>query len=144
MVEQLRQVAIALDRGAADLGHLLFVGRPVKHLAVVTVTDAQHFLAVVLVATALAPQLGRLDRRHQDFLSTGAVLLFADDSFDLLEHPQAERQPGINAGARLPDHPGAKHQPMRDDLRLARVLAHQRQKVFGEPHRTSPQNRPAL
>ena len=64
MVEQFGQVAIALDRGADDLGHLLLVGRPVQHLAVVPVADAQHLLAVILIAPALAPQLGGLDGRH--------------------------------------------------------------------------------
>src|SRR5207244_10010995 len=67
----------------------------------------------------------------------GAVLLFADDRLDLLEHPQAERQPAVDARTGLPDHPGAQHQPVRDDLRLARILAQQREKIFREPHLTS-------
>ena len=88
VVEQFRQIAIALDRGADDFGYLFFVGRAVQHLAVVAVADAQHLLAVIVIAPALAPQLGGLDRRHQDFLGTGAVLLLADDRLDLFQDAQ--------------------------------------------------------
>ena len=137
VVKHPRQVAVALDRGADDLGYLFLVGRPVQHLAVVPVADAQHLLAVIVVAPALPPQLGRLHRRHQNLLRPGAVLLLAHDLLDLFEDAQAERQPRIDPGARLADHPGAQHQPVRDDLRLARVLAQQRQEIFGKTHQTS-------
>ena len=123
VIEVLRQVAVAPDRGAHDVGDLLLVGRAVQHLALVAVADAQHLLAVIIVAPALAPQLGRLDRRHQDFLRPAAVLLLAHDRLDLFEDAQPQWQPRIDPGARLADHPGAQHQPVRDDLRLARVLA---------------------
>ena len=141
VVEDLRQIAVALDRGADDLGDLLLVGRAVQHLTVVPVADAQHLLAVIVVAAALAPQLGRLDGRHQDLQRAGAVLLLAHDLLDLVQDTQPERQPGIDAGARLADHPGAQHQPMRDDLRLARVLSQQRQEIFGKTHQLTPATR---
>jgi len=60
------------------------------------------------------------------------------DLLDLGKHPLTERQPGIDPGARLANHPGAQHQPVRDDLRLARVLADQRQKILGKTHGSSP------
>src|SRR4051812_17462212 len=138
MIEVLRQIAVTLDRVADDRRYLFLVGRPVQHLAVVAVADAQHLLAVIVVPAALAPQLGRLDRRHQDFLRPGAVLLLADDLLDALQHAQAERQPGIDPGARLPDHAGAQHQAVRGDLRLARVFAQERQKILGQAHDNSP------
>jgi hypothetical protein len=43
-------------------------------------------------------------------MRAGAVLLLAHDLLDLLQHPQAQRQPGIDAGRLLPDHAGAQHQ----------------------------------
>ena len=52
----------------------------------------------------------------------------------LLQHAEAERQPGIDAGARLADHAGAQHQPVRDDLRFLRVVAQQRQEIAAEAH----------
>jgi hypothetical protein len=130
VVEVFWQVAVALDRIADDRGDHLLVCRPVEHFAIVPVRDAQHLAAVILVPAALAPQLGRLDRRHQDFLRTRTVLLLAHDLFDPLQDAQPQGQPGIDAGRRLANHAGAQHQPMRDDLRLGRVLAQQRQEIL--------------
>ena len=53
---------------------------------------------------------------------------------DLLQHAQAERQPGVDAGRLLADHAGAQHQPMRDDLRLFRRFLEDGQKIAGEAH----------
>ena len=101
------------------------------------VLDAQHLLAVVVVAAALAPQIGRLDGRHQDFQRAGPVLLLAHDPADLVEHALAERQPGEAAGRLLADHAGAQHQPMRDDLGLARRLFQDGQEIARKPHEGS-------
>ena len=64
----------------------------------------------------------------------GAVLLFADDSADLVQDPDAERQPGVAARGLLPDHAGAQHEAMRDDLRLFRRLLQDRQEITGKTH----------
>ena len=98
------------------------------------VLDAQHLLAVGLVAAALAPQVRRLDGRHQKLDRAGAVLLLAHDPADLVEHPQAERQEGVNACGLLPHHAGAQHQPVRDDFRLAGRFAQDRQEIAGQTH----------
>ena len=79
VVEVERQVLVGLDVGPEDVGDHLLVGRPVEHVALVPVLDAQHLLAVGVVAPALAPEIGRLDRRHQDLDGAGAVLLLAHD-----------------------------------------------------------------
>ena len=99
------------------------------------VADAQHLLAVVVVAAGFAPELGRLDRRHQHLDRARPVLLLAHDGADLLQDAQAQRQPGVDAGRLLPDHAGAQHQPMRDDLRLFRRFLEDRQEIAGEAHR---------
>ncbi len=101
------------------------------------VGDAQHLLAVILIAPALAPQLGRLQGRHQHLERAGAVLLLAHDLFDLAQHLEAQRQPAIDARARLSDHAGAQHEAVRDDLRLARILLDERQEILRETHGTS-------
>ena len=84
------------------------------------VGDTQHLLAVIVVAAGFAPQIGRLDGRHQEFDGAGAVLLFPDDRTDLVEHPLAERQERVKPGRLLADHAGPQHQAMRDDLGLFR------------------------
>ncbi len=134
VIEVARQVAIGLHAVAEDLRDQLLVGRPVQHLAVVPVLEAQHLRAVGVVALALAPDVGRLHRGHQHFHGAGAVLLLAHDLLDLLEHAEAQGKPGIDAGARLADHAAAQHQLMRDDLRLFRRLAQDGQEETGEAH----------
>ena len=65
VIEIERQILVRAHIGAHDLRDHLLVGRTVEHVALVPVLDAQHLLAVGLVAGALAPQVGRLDGRHQ-------------------------------------------------------------------------------
>ena len=134
VIEIERQVLVGAHVGAEDLGDHLLVGRPEQHVALVPVLDAQHLLAVIVVAAGFAPEIGRLDRRHQQFDRAGAVLLLAHDRADLLEHAQAERQPGVDARRLLADHAGAQHQPMRDDLRLFRRFLQDGQEIAGKAH----------
>ena len=134
VVEVERQILVGLDVGPEDVRDHLLVGRAVEHVALVAVADAQHLLAVGVVAPGLAPQIGRLDRRHEDLDGAGAVLLLADDGVDLVEDAQAERQPGIDAGRLLPDEPGPQHQPVRDDLGLLRGVPQDRQEITAETH----------
>ena len=91
MIKYLRQLAIRMHRLAEQIGDHLLVGRPVQHVPIMPVTDPQHLLAVIFVASALAPQLGRLDRRHQHFLRAGRVLLLAHDALDVLQYAKAQR-----------------------------------------------------
>ncbi len=98
------------------------------------VADAQHLRPVGVVAPGFLPEIGRLDRGHQDFLTAHPVLLLAHDLLDLLQHLVAQRQPGIDAGARLADHAGAQHQPVRDDLRLGGRLLQGREEIAGKAH----------
>ena len=65
VIEIERQVLVGPHVGPEDIGDHFLVGRAVQHVALVAVLDAQHFLAVGLVAAALAPEVGRLDGRHQ-------------------------------------------------------------------------------
>ena len=122
MIEGARQVAVRFDVIAEQGGDHFLVGRAVQHLALVAIGDAQHFRAVGVVAPALAPQVGRLERRHQQFDGAGTVLFLAHDAFDLAQHAQAERQPGVDAGGGLADQAGAEHQLVADDLGVGRTL----------------------
>ena len=140
VIEIERQILVGAHRRAEDFGDHLLVGRPVQHVAVVPVADAQHLLAVIVVAPGFAPEIGRLDGRHQDLDRAGAVLLLADDGADLVQDPDAERQPGVAARRLLADHAGAQHEPMRDDLRLFGRLLEDRQEIAGETHGTGSED----
>ena len=134
VIEVERQILVRADIGAEDIGDHFFVCRTEEHIALVPVLDAQHFLPVRIVAAALAPQVGRLHGRHQQFDSAGAVLLLTHDGAYLVEHPQPQRQERVNARGLLPHHAGAQHQAVRHDLRLARRLAQNRHEVAGQAH----------
>ena len=79
VIEIERQILVRAHIGAEDLGDHLFIRGTKEHVALVAILDAQHLLAVGLVASALAPQVGRLDGRHQQLDGAGAVLLLAHD-----------------------------------------------------------------
>jgi hypothetical protein len=85
-------------------------------------------------APRLLPQLGRLHRRHQDLLGTGAVHLLAHDRLHLAQHPQPHRQPGIEAGGELADHAGTQHQLVADHLGIGRGLFYGGDKVLAGTH----------
>ena len=134
LVEVLRQVLIGAHAAPEDLGDDLFRRRPEQHLAVVPVGDAEHLLAVGLVAAGFAPELGRLDRRHQNLDGARPVLLLADHRADLVEDAQAQGQPRIDAGSLLAHETGTQHQAVGNDLGLLGRLAQGWQEVAGETH----------
>src|SRR5881397_3054932 len=47
-------------------------------------------------------KIEQIVREEQD--RAGAVLFLANDLLDLLQHPKAQRQPGVDAGRFLPHH----------------------------------------
>ena len=137
MIEIERQIFVGAHIGAKNLGDHFLVGRPVQHVALVAILDAQHLLAIGLVAPALAPEFRRLDGRHQKLDGAGTILFLTHDPAHLVEHAQPERQKGIDAGGLLADHAGAQHQAVGDDLGLFRRLTQDRQEVAGKAHENS-------
>ena len=135
VVERERQVLVGRDRRPEDVGDQLLVGRTVEHVAFVAVGDAEHLLAVDVVPAALAPEIRRLDRRHQHGDVAGAGLFLMHDALDVAQHLEAHGQPGIDPGAGLADHAGAQHQPVARDLRLGGGLLEHGQEIAGQTHR---------
>ena len=135
MVEIERQILVGAHIGPENIGDHFLIGRAEEHIALLTVLNAQHFLAIGVIATALAPQIGGLDGGHQDFIGTRAVLLFTDDAADLVENLQADRQPCIDASRLLADHARTQHQPVGDDFRLLGVFLQNGQKIPRQTHR---------
>ena len=131
VIQDLGQVAIRADIGPKNFRYHVLVGGPIEQFALMPVLDAQHLRAIGLVAPAFAPEIGKLQRRHQELYGAGAILLLAHDLLDLLEHAKAKRQPGVDARGFLTHHAGAQHQAMGDDLGLLRHLTKDRQEVAG-------------
>ena len=78
-----------------QVGNDLFVGRSETEITAMTVFHSQQFAAVLGPASGFLPEFGRLDRRHQHFLSATLVHFFANDSLDLAQGTQAHWQPGV-------------------------------------------------
>ena len=91
VIEQLWQIPIAAHRLTEDVGNLFLVGRPVQHFALMPIDDPQHLPAIAVIATAVAPQIGRLDRRHQELLTARRVLFLANDVLDVAQNAQTKR-----------------------------------------------------
>src|SRR5207244_4855307 len=79
LIEVLRQLAVGADLAAHEVGHDFLVRRAEAELAVVAVAHAEELRPVALPAPALAPELARTARRHQDLLASGGAHLLAAD-----------------------------------------------------------------
>ncbi len=123
LIEDLGQLTVRFNLGADEVRDDLLVRGAEAELPLAAVLEPQQLFSILAPPAGLIPQLGRLDHRHQQFLRAGAVHLFADDILDLADHAEAQRKVGVDAGRDLADHPGADHQPVADDLGLARLLA---------------------
>ena len=134
MIQDLRQLAVAADRLAQQVGDQQLVGGAVDQVPVVPVLEAQHLRAVGVVAPGGAPQVGGLQRGHQQFLRADAVLLFPHHLRDVAQHAPACRKPRVDARRHLTHQPGPQHEPMRGDLRFRRDLLDGGQQGAGQAH----------
>ncbi|MNN11989.1 hypothetical protein D3C81_1249660 [compost metagenome] len=110
-----RQLLVAGELVAGQVGDDFFVGRADAEVALVAVLQAQQLRAVLFPAAGLLPQLGRLDAGHQHFKGASGVHFLADHGFDLAHYPQAHRQPGVQARGQFADHAGTQHELVADD-----------------------------
>ena len=132
VVEDLRQVAV----GPHDLrdvgGDDLLVRHRQHHVRAAPVLEAEQLAADRVVAAALLPDLGRVEHRHQHLVPADRVDLLADDLHGLLMHAPAGREPAPQAGAHLPDHPGAHQQLVRERLGVGGRLLLGRKEVLAQ------------
>ena len=135
VVDDHRQLAIAADEVAGELGDDLLVGHRDDRVAARAVLEPDHLVADLVVAPALLPQLGGMHDRHLHLLAADPVDLLADDLLHPLRHAKAERQQRVQPGAQLADVPGAQQQPMRRHLRLGRIVAKRGEEQVGQAHR---------
>ncbi|MND98688.1 hypothetical protein D3C80_910500 [compost metagenome] len=97
LVQVDRQLLVAAQFVAHQIGDDFFVGRAGAEVATVAILEAQQFRAVLFPAPGFLPQLSRLRAWHQHFERAGSVHFFTNDGFDLAHYPQAHRQPGVQA-----------------------------------------------
>ena len=95
------------------------------------VLEAEQQVAVLGPAAARLVGLAGQQRREQHLLRADRVHLLADDAADVLQHPHAERQPGVDAGRDAADVAGPHEQAVARDLRVRRVLTQRAQEQGG-------------
>ena len=113
-----RQLFVAVQLVAAQVGDHFFMGRAHAELTAMTVFKAQQLGAVFFPAPGFLPQFGRLDARHQHFQSACSVHFFTNNGFGLAHDAQAHGQPGVQAGSKFANHACAQHQLMADNDRV--------------------------
>ncbi|MCY1404513.1 hypothetical protein D9M71_197220 [compost metagenome] len=134
LVEVDRQLFVAVQLIARQVGDDFFVGRTDAELALMAILQAQQFRTVLLPAAGLLPQFGGLHGGHQYFQRTSGVHFFADHRLDLAQHTQAHWQPGVEAGGELADHAGAQQQLVADHHGIGGGFLEGRQQVLTGTH----------
>ncbi len=118
LVEVHRQLPVAADVLAHDVGDHFLVRRAEQEVALVAVVDLEELRAELVPAARLLPQLRGHHVRHVDLHRPRTVHFLADDRLDLAQRDEAERHPRIDAGRDLLDHARAEHELLARDFRL--------------------------
>ena len=136
--EILGEVAVARDLGADERRDDLLVCRP-QHvlrlartaLAVAGAVHAEHDFPGRRPAGALLPVFGRMHVGHLELDAAAALDLLAADLGELLHHPQAQRQEGVEASAQLAHQAGPDEQLVRGNLGVGRAFFERGDKILG-------------
>ena len=120
LVEIFRQLLVAAQLLAGDVGHHFFAGGLNHEVAAMAVFDAQQLGAHFLEAPGFLPQLGGLHHRHGQLHRHGTVHFLAHDGFDLANDAQAHGHVGVDASTQFFDHARTHHQLMAGHFSVGR------------------------
>ena len=134
LVEVFRQLLVAAQFLAGNVGDHLFAGGLDHKVAAMAVLDAQQLRAHFFKAAGLLPQLRGLHHRHGHLNGARAVHLLANNGLNLADHPQAHGHVGVDARAQLFDHAGAHHQLMAGHLGVSGGFLEGRDEELGGFH----------
>ena len=123
LVDGAGKLAVGIDLAGDEIGDDLFVRGAQRQQAFLTILQLEHARAHGGEAAGLFPQIGRLQRRHEDFERASAVHLLADDALHLLQGAQSQRQEGVQAAGKLADAGGPQHEFVAVDLRFLGIVA---------------------
>ena len=126
LIERGRKLPIGTQFVTHERSDELFVRGSKAKAVVMTVVHAHEFGAIIVPAARFEPEFSRLERWHEDLLSTRGIHLFAHDVLYLLQHAHAKRQECIDARSHLADHARAHEQFVRGDLGIGRIFLKRR------------------
>ena len=134
VVDEERQLPVALDHVAQEEGDHLLVGHREDHVAIGPVLEPDELGADRVVPSALLPDLGRVHDRHLHLLAADRIELLADHLLDALVDAEPERQEGIDAGPELADIASPDEEAMRRHLGVGRIVAKTREEEMAQAH----------
>ena len=86
----------------------------------IAVLEAQQFLAVMLPAARLLPEIGGLDHGHEQFLKAGGIDLLAHHIGDFVNDFKPQRQINVQAGSEPAHHARTQQKFVADHLGVGR------------------------
>ena len=132
LVEAQRQVLV---RGVQVLDqqreHFLVRGGQ-QVVGTLAVLEPEQALAVLGPAVGGLVGLPGQQRREVDFLGADSGHFLADDGFDLAQHAQSQRQPGVDAGGRTADVACADQEPVAGHLGVDGIFTQGAQEKLGQ------------
>ena len=134
VIELEGQLPVGTHDAAQQVGDDLLVCHREHHVPTCAVLEARHLGSDGVVAARLAPDIGRMDHRHQQLLAADRVLFLADDLLDPLGDPEAQRQQAVDPRAQLPDVAGPQEQAVRRHLGFGGVVAEAGKEQMAEAH----------
>src|SRR5580658_4179941 len=127
LIPDLRQLLVAAQLLARDVGHDFFMRHPETEVGALAILEAEHVFAHYSPASALLPEIARIQRGQVKFLAD-LVHLLADDTHNFLRSAIAHEQKRIDPGAQLTNVSSADQQFVASDLGISRSLAKRRNK----------------
>ena len=129
--EQQREVLVRAVLPLHREGEQLLVRGAEHVVAAAAVLEPKHAVAVLGPAVRRLVRCPRHQSREQNLLPANGVHLLTNDALDLAQHPQTQRQPGVQAGPDGPDVAGADQQLVARHLGVGGVLAQRAQEQLG-------------
>ena len=120
LIEPHGQLAVGTHFAAHQVSNDFLMGGAQAIFALVTVLEAQQFLAVVLPAARFLPEVGGLNHGHEQFLEAGGIDFLAHHVGDFVNDLQAQRQIDIQAGGEPAHHARAQQKLVADHLGISR------------------------
>ena len=123
LVDRERQVLVGGVQVLHHQGEHLLVGGAEQVVVALAVLQPEDAVAVLGPASARLVGLARQQCREQQLLGAHRVHLVTDDLLDLAQHPEAQREPGVDAGSGPADVAGPDEETMARDLGVRRIIA---------------------
>jgi hypothetical protein len=84
--------------------------------------EPEKLRTIRLPASCFFPEIGRLEGRKENFLSSCGIHFLTNNRLDLPESPDSHGQIRIHPTGKFSNKPCTEHQPVADDLRFGRFF----------------------